>query len=246
MKNYQFKSFTRTSLIAFGLSLLGAPAFAFDLTINPPPSLTIDGMAVTEGVFTLQSAMGYSSTTNSPFSLINDPVKIDAIIGGNNSSTNLLIPDVPDDIEVLRLMGNFDPADLPDMEKPAAFFDITLFGFNDGIDDFTYFLPSMSGPVQAYQVTDLGATTALGDNINTFTSAAPIIDSDFNVIIPPGSVIGTSTGNFCGPPVVNFHGGGGGTPPPRCVPVPEPGSAMGIFALGLLGIGSMLKRQQKS
>ncbi|NEP82430.1 MAG: PEP-CTERM sorting domain-containing protein [Okeania sp. SIO3B3] len=244
MKNYQFKSFTRTSLIAFGLSLLGAPAFAFDLTINPPPSLTIDGMAITEGVFTLQSAMGYSSTTNSPFSLLNDPpVKIDAIIDGNNSPANLLISDVPDDIEVLRLMGNFDASD-PD--KPAAFFDITLFGFNDGIDDFTYFLPRMSGPVQAYQVTDLGPTTALGDNINTFTSTAPIIDPDFTVTIPPGSVIGTSTGNFCGPPVVNFHGGGGGTPPPRCVPVPEPGSAMGIFALGLLGIGSMLKRQNKS
>ncbi|NEQ76058.1 MAG: PEP-CTERM sorting domain-containing protein [Okeania sp. SIO2C9] len=243
MKNYKFKSFTRTSLIAFGLSLLGAPAFAFDLTINPPPSLTIDGMAITEGVFTLESAMGYSSTTNSPFSLLNAPVNINATIGGNNSPTNPLIPNVPDDIEVLRLMGNFDASN-PD--KQPAPFDITLFNFNPGTDDFTYFLPSMSGQLQVYQVTDLGATTALGDNINTFTSAAPIIDSDFNVIIPPGSVIGTSTGNFCGPPVVNFHGGGGGTPPPRCVPVPEPGSAMGIFALGLLGIGSMLKRQQKS
>lgn len=201
-------------------------------------------MDITAGVFTLESAIGYSPTLNGD-PLINDIVQINATIDENNSPINLLIADVPDDIEVLRLMGNFDASN-PD--KPPAPFDITLFGFNPGIDDFTYFLPSMSGPLQVYQVTDLGPTTALGDNKNIFTSAAPTIVANtgggFTVI--PNNPIGMSTGNFCGPPAVSFHGGAGGTPPPRCVPVPEPGSAMGIFALGLLGIGSMLKRQQKS
>ncbi|MGB3512869.1 MAG: hypothetical protein WBA93_27380 [Microcoleaceae cyanobacterium] len=243
MKNYQFKSFTRTSLIVFGLSLLGAPAFAFDLTINPPTSLTIDGMAVSEGVFTLQSAIGYSPTLNGD-PLINNPVQINAMINGSGLPTNLLIADVPDDIDVLRLMGNFDASE-PD--KPAAFFDITLFGFNDGVDDFTYFLPSASGPLQVYQVTDLGATTALGDNKNIFTSAAPtiMVNSSGGFTVTPNNPIGMSRGNSCPPPVVNPHGGGGGTPPAPCS-VPEPGSAMSIFALGLTGIGSMLKRKLKS
>ncbi|NEO55719.1 MAG: PEP-CTERM sorting domain-containing protein [Okeania sp. SIO3B5] len=199
-------------------------------------------MLVTEGVFTLQSAVGYSSTLNGD-SLIGAPVSFDAMLDGSGLPAHILIEDVPDDIEVLRLIGNFDATN-PD--KPAALFDITLFGFNNGIDDFTYFLPPESGPLEVYQVTDLGATTAIGDNKNIFASAAPIIGSDFTVIIPDDSVIGMSRGNFCPPPVVNPHGGGGATPPDECISVPEPGSAIGIFALGLLGIGSMLKRQQKS
>ncbi|MEM1169728.1 MAG: PEP-CTERM sorting domain-containing protein [Cyanobacteria bacterium P01_H01_bin.35] len=254
MKNYWFKSFTRSSVIAFGLSLLGAPAFAFDLTINPPPSLSIDDPndsipfgdprnSITEGVFTLESAMGYSSTSDTPFFLPGAPVSKDAEIG--SQGTKFLIPDVPDDIEVLRLMGNFDASE-PD--RAPALFDITLFGFNPGIDDFTYFLPSMTGQPLVYQVTDLGPTTALGDNKNIFTSSAPTIIADSNGRwrVTPNNPIGMSRGNFCPPPVVHPHGGGGGTPPPPCVSVPEPGSAIGIFALGFLGIGSMLKRKLNS
>lgn len=245
MKNYQFKTVTSSSFIAIVLSLLGMPALAFNLTINPPPSLTIDGMDISEGVFTLESAIGYSPTLNGD-SLINSPVSIMAMINGNGEPTNLLIADVPDDIEVLQLTGNFNAGN-PD--KPPALFDITLFGFNDGIDDFTYFLPTMTGQPQVFQVTDLGSTTALNDNINTFSSAAPTITADSNGVftVASNSTIGTSNGNNCPPPVVNVnaHGGGGGIAPQPCV-VPEPGSALSLLALASLGTISMVKRGKKS
>lgn len=70
MKTHDFKFLTATSIIGLTFTFLSSPAFGFDLTINPPPSLTIDNMPISEGVFDLTNVMEFFIDTNNQIDMV--------------------------------------------------------------------------------------------------------------------------------------------------------------------------------
>ncbi|NES99142.1 MAG: hypothetical protein F6K61_00920 [Sphaerospermopsis sp. SIO1G1] len=221
-----------TGLVATSFSIFGGSASA-QLSITPPPELYLDGQYIQTGNFTLTEVTGFSSN-NTEIDLTalleNNPKS--AIIGGNKTTT--FLDSIPSELVSLNLVGFFDATD-PDLQP--ANFDITLNNLpGDGsTGDFTYFLPLTTGPLQVRQITDLGSSTLLDDNINTF------------VTIISGDNIGRARGNSCGGPAitsrVQFHGGGGGSAPSRCVRVPENTSPQSLIFLAMLGAGFGLKKK---
>jgi hypothetical protein len=258
MKNYILKTLAGSSILAVALCANSSSALAFNLTINPPPSLWLDGMNIESGTFNLTNAWGYDAN-GTPIAIPGTPVSHAATIG--STDTHTLLTGIDDSYQALRLEGYFD-AIVPD--KDLARFDILLTGINgNGTGDFTYFLPSTTngGNLVIYQTTDLGADTtsdnSLADNMNVFSTAAPIISVVNGVVVatpPPQSIVTSSRGNFCAPapsqlnlPSPKFHGGGGGTPPGDCVPVPEPLTMLGsAVALGFGGLFQRKKYQNKN
>ncbi len=244
MKTSHWKLMTGTSILGVTFTLLSSPAWGFDLTINPPPTLTLDGLSIREGQFNLTEATGFFLDTTGTVvseSLITAPVSIDAVIGSSGAARTL-ISDIEDDkFEVINFAGFFDPID-PDL--PEANFNITLTNLpSSTTGDFTYFLPVLTSQ-SIFQLTDLGATTSLSDNINTFSTAIPEFSPiGSGTVVPGGTILTRSTGNNCASPIANFHGGGGGNPPPPCVVVPESSATLSILVIGLVGTGLILKRK---
>lgn len=249
MNTNNYKFLIGASIIGLTITLVSSPAWGFDLTINPPLRLTLDGLSIDTGQFNLTGATGFfiDNTGNlASENLTPLPSPTNAIIG-NSSTTRTLIPGIEDNkYQALNLIGFFDATN-PDL-NPANF-DITLTNLpSNTTGDFTYFLPAQTGALSIFQLTDLGTSTDLNDNVNTFASVKPTLSVVNNNIVanqlPTGSVIGSSTGNNCAPPNVKFHGGGGGTPPANCVSVPESSTVFSLLTMGLMGAGLIVKRHQ--
>ncbi|MDJ0659049.1 MAG: hypothetical protein QNJ42_06105 [Crocosphaera sp.] len=219
------------SLVATSFSIFGESVSA-QLSITPPPDLTLDGIEIDFGIFQLEEVTGFDVVGNPTdlTSLLENNPKF-AEIGG--TETTVFLDTIPTDLVSLNLVGFFDATD-PDL--PPANFDITLNNLpGDGsTGDFTYFLPVTTGPLQVRQITDLGDSSSLDDNLNTFVSVS-------------GPVIGSARGNFCGgqavTSTVSFHGGGGGSVPAPCQPVPEHTSSLSLIFLAILGGGVGLKKK---
>lgn len=245
-----------SSIFTLVFASITIPASAFDLTINPPRSLTIDGMSISEGQFTLTDLTGFFVDTGETISAPQDLTSffeqnpVNAQINGTGLPTSTLASGIPDNIQVLQMTGNFDATN-PD--KDPVNFDITLYNImgSDGTGDFTYGLASTSTQDLQYQLTDLGTSQGLSDNTNYALSFALDVPSDFTVIdgrivpniqLPPP--VQTQPSGCFATSNINAHGGGGGTPPARCTPIPEPASILGLLAVGGLGLG--LKRKKQS
>lgn len=239
------KCLERASFFGLLFSLISSPAYAFNVTINPPPNLTLDNQSINTGIFTLTGATGYSVFNGGIVSeeLLSSPIEKPATIGSTDTKT--LLTGVSNDIQAINLTGFFDPTD-PDTADTAKF-DIILTKIMGETGDYTFFLPSTTGPLSIYQYTDLGATTDLSDNINLFSSSKATLSIDQNgkIIGTPVGIIGMTQGNSCPTIPVNPHGGGGGTQPLDCVQVPESSSTLSLLALGSLGAVSTLKRKLK-
>ena len=153
-----------------------AGAQTFDLTIAPPPTLTLNGQTVSQGLFTLEGATVFSDpggvlTSNQLLDPADpaDDVSIVGVIG--SGSINFLIS-VPDDTEVIRVQGNFTGT-IPSL--PAFAFDATVGTSSiDGPTEYIWFLPQSSSQALQYQVTDLNGPT-LGDNTDLFSPAPPVL-----------------------------------------------------------------------
>jgi hypothetical protein len=263
------KTLQLAPIVALGLSSIAVPAWGFDLLFNPPPELTLGGISINEGVFTLTEVTALAAFDDTLLSTENlagpDGIAVPVTIGDTETITLLSIPDfisgvtgppeAPIDfiepVQALRLVGFADPVD-PDL--PPANFHIGLTGINNpaelGTGDFTYFLPSTVGPGQPplFQITDLGATPFLGDNVNTFSTGEPTIVVSGGVIsrIAGGVPLGSSQGNNCPPPAATPHAGGGGAPPAPCVTVPEPTAGLSLLVLGTLGVSLSSLNRKKS
>ncbi|NET41681.1 MAG: PEP-CTERM sorting domain-containing protein [Okeania sp. SIO2B3] len=179
------------------------------------------------------------------------PVVHDATIGDN--SAHLLLDDVPDDIEVLKLSGFFNATN-PD--KPNAHFNIIVAGIEPGgPGEFTFFLPT-STDIAANVIIDVADTKALADNKNYFVDGGgfdwmpEVITNDL-----PQAGEGVTIGDwFIGigsnqtllDPTMGFN-----VPNAMFQPhgtqttIPEPSSTIGLLALTTLGLGSALKRKIK-
>lgn len=164
--------------LALGYSLTPSVAGSVPLSITPPPSLTLDGLPIVSGTFTLTGATAFSD----PGAVITETILLDQGDGGDDvaiaatiggTSPHFLV-DVPLATEVLRLEGFFS-ATTPFV--PDAVFDIIVGVTQDvSTDAFTYFLPQVTSTF-FYQTTDLGLDpTSTLDNSNFFsTGAEPVI-----------------------------------------------------------------------
>ena len=249
-------SFTFSVIAMAAFSAWSSPAWGLDVTINPPPSLTLDGIMVETGTFNLTGATGLSVAGSSivPTQILNqaddfDDVIIDAIIG--DLGTQILLTELDHGFQGIRLQGFFDAITPQDL-SPAEF-DITLLGLTgDGTGDFTYFLPVNTGPISIFQVTNVGSSSGLSDNTNWFLNSAPnLVVIGGNITPLETSLVGDSVGNFCPAPSigVTFHGSGGGVSPTPCVvgngeKVPEPLTIFGTLAA--FGVGAAVKRRSLS
>jgi len=148
----------------------------FDLTITPPPTLTLNGQSITQGQFTLAGATAYSDPAGIlTTTMLLDPgdpgddVSITGVIG--SGSINFLIS-VPEATELIRVQGNFKPT-VPNL--PAHAFDATIGTVSvGGPTEYIWYLPQTSTQTLQFQVTDLGGPT-LVDNIDLFSPAPPVV-----------------------------------------------------------------------
>ncbi len=254
MKNSALKTLTSASILSIAVAGISLPAWSFQLNIQPPDELNLDGMDILEGQFNLESATGYSFNNPNGVQFINQPVVHDATIG--DTSVHVLFDDVPDDIEVLKLSGFFNATN-PD--KPNAHFNIIVAGIQpDGPGEFTYYLPTMTN-MASNLIIDVAATKALEDNKNYFVD-----NGDFDwmpeVITnqPNQSGEGVTVGEwFIGLGNERIAGSTMGEDPfivngivwdqphGTNTTIPEPSSTLGLLALTTLGLGSALKRKIK-
>ncbi|MBT5459136.1 MAG: hypothetical protein HOK82_21260, partial [Rhodospirillaceae bacterium] len=109
------------------------------ISILPPPTLTLDSLVISEGVFSITSGTQYlTNGTSSSITLLQNTHN--ATIGGTEPSAPLF--EFNNTAQALQFVGNFD-ASSPDL--PAANFQITL-GVSPGLSSmalqslFTFFL----------------------------------------------------------------------------------------------------------
>lgn len=255
MKNSALKTLTSASILSIAVTGISLPAWSFQLNIQPPPHLNLDGMDISNGQFNLESATGYSFSDPNGIKLLDPlldpPVVHNATIG--DTSAHLLLDDVPDDIEVLKLSGFFDATN-PD--KPKAHFNIIVAGIEPGgPGEYTYFLPT-STDIAANVIIDVADTKALADNKNYFVdgggfdwmpeiitnkpnqSGEGVTIGDWFIGIGSNqTLLGPSMGEDVPNPMFQAHG--------TQRNIPEPSSTIGLLALTTLGLGSALKRKIK-
>ncbi|GGA26936.1 PEP-CTERM sorting domain-containing protein [Okeania sp. KiyG1] len=257
MKNSGLKTLTSASILSIAVAGISLPAWSFQLNIQPPEELELDGMDILQGQFNLTGATGYSFDNPDGMQFINSeqPVVHDAIIG--DTSVHVLFDDVPDDIEVLKLSGFFNATN-PD--KPNAHFNIIVAGIEPGgPGEFTYYLPTMTNMASNY-IIDVGPTKALGDNTNYFVDGGgldwmpEVITNEPNQSGEGVTVgewfIGLSSnesivGSTMGADPFIFNGLVWDQPHGTQRNIPEPSSTIGLLALTTLGLGSALKRKIK-
>ncbi len=251
MKNSALKTLTTASILSIAVAGISLPAWSFQLNIQPPKHLNLDGMDILEGQFNLESATGYSFSNPNGVEFLNQPVVHDATIG--DTSAHFLLDDVPDDIEVLKLSGFFNATN-PD--KPNANFNIIVAGIQpDGPGEYTYFLPTNTD-IAANVIIDVADTKALEDNKNYFVTGGgfdwmpEVITNEPNQSGEGVTIgdwfIGIGSNETLLPPSM-----GQGVPNPMFqkhgtnTTIPEPSSTIGLLALTTLGLGSALKRKIK-
>jgi hypothetical protein len=142
------------------------PGFPITVTIQPPPELTLDGQQVSAGQFTITRIRAFDGALNPTWIPAPDP--IDATIG--STSPHFLF-EAPAGTRVLSIEGFFD-ASVPDL--PPANFNFTLATIRDGATlELTVFLPTDTDEF-AFQLTDLGTSGDLSDNVDRFVAASPV------------------------------------------------------------------------
>lgn len=234
---------TISSLVATFASI-SAPALAFSIRFTPPPFLVLDGQQINEGIFNVTSAEAFFSEDDNieTISIIppQDEFSQSFIIGSVDSE---ILFEAPDNTEVLRMSGFFEPTD---PELPNANFDILVGEFAPIIpSDFTVFLPVLTN-TSSFQITDLGLDSSLNDNTDVFSDTEPVLtmletDPDLNGL----TVIELNNGVnqwFVGytPSSVQMADHGTAT----AVSVPEPSIIFGVLSISGLSLG--LKRKKQS
>ncbi len=158
-------------------------------SIQPPTSLSLDVDrdgdldTVRQGTFNVTEATAYyeaedgkSITSEAIIDSIVPTVSISSTIGGLNPIT---LFEYPEETEVLRVVGFFDPITVDGRTgnggtEDIARFDILVGEYSQGIDESTIYLPK-SDEFAGYQITDLGVSKAIFDNNNFFGNSRPIL-----------------------------------------------------------------------
>jgi len=228
------------------------PGGFIPVSITPPTELTLNGLDINAGFFTIEEIMVFDIDLNATNIPVPDPIL--AQIGGTDPH---FLFNAPDGTKVINIAGFFDPQD-PDLD-PARF-NYTLGSIKDDVSNlgFTAFLPSDTDTF-AFQWTDLGATDSLGDNINLFSSTNPkdslnlqggdlSFDNGMDrVIFAMPDLIGDGSAGVAGQIAhgtirggnTDGGGGGGGGGGGNNSAVPEPITAtLGLMGLGVLGIAT--------
>lgn len=249
MKNWKILPFASLTFAAITF-----PSLGFDLTINPPVSLTIDGLPISQGQFNLTGLIGFMPNGNLVDETIildpaisSDDVIINATINGSGLPKNILQSGLNNDFQALNIIGFFDGTN-PD--TPPVDFGITVFGMQgEGPGEFTYGLGQTSTQSLVWQVTDVGDTNSTGDNNNGWYNLPPILDVVDSEVVPIFSQppIDSSNGVACSSLAgINAHGQQvlGSLPslpaPSSCTQqIPESSNVFGLLFLALLGCGQL-------
>jgi len=237
MKMNSIKTIKGASLLGVALSLIGSPAWGFDLTLQAPSTLTIDSQSINTGDFNLTGATGFfaqTPTTIGTTTILDqgnagDDVVINATIGG--TVTHVLLSDLNNDFQALELIGFFD-ATSPNLS--AANFNITVFRTPSG-NAFTYYLPATTSQALIYQITNLQTNT------NFFSDGPPVLsimDSTISITSGGNLIESTSGGQPATVANMNPHGTGRA----GVAVAPEPVSTLFGSAIAL-GFGGLLKRE---
>lgn len=240
-------SFLGYALPTLAIPLIGSPVWGFTITMEPPPTLSLDGINITTGTFHVNSATGFFiDGTNSLVSetIVNTPISFAATIG-SNTSHDLFQAD--DKFLAIQYEGFFDP------DHPDAFnrdYHLTVGAFNGGNNpDWTVFLPVNAGE-SAYQVTNLSEPFTTNPTQETFTDDLPMLFASQQDALNAGKTIIDELTNLNNPggksiwvgynqiSLTQFkpHGTGASTP--------EPSTILG--SITVLGLGVLLKNKKKS
>ena len=219
------------------------------ISITPPGELTLNGLDINEGFFTIEEIMVFDIDLNA--TNIDAPDPILAQIGSTDPH---FLFNAPDGTKVINIVGFFDPEN-PDLDP--ANFNYTIGSIKDDVSNlgFTAFLPSDTNDF-AFQWTDLGATDSLGDNTDLFSSTNPkdslnLISGNLSfdngmdpVIFASPDLIGDGSAGAAGQiEHGTIRGGNDPGPGPGAGPGPGPGPGNGAVpepitaALGLMGLG---------
>lgn len=225
------------------LAISTSPASAFKVTMTPPGSLSLDGVNITTGVFSVNSATGFYIDNGQVVSegIVDETISFNATIGSGFAHK---LFEADNKFLAIQYEGSFAPNDNGANSRD---YHLTVGSFNGGNNpDWTVFLPSTMD--FAYQVTNLGDPTSDHNN-ETFTDDLPMLFASEQAAMDAGKLWIEELTNENNPNVqsiwvghnnnsdVPFLGHGGGS----AVPVPEPLTILGSTTA--LGIGGLLKRE---
>lgn len=160
-----------------------------NFSIQPPTSLSLDVDRdgdldlVRQGTFNVTEATayyiaedGYTINSESIIDSTVAPISVAATIGSGNQ---IDLFSYPQETEVLRVVGFFDPIAVDDRtgdggNADVARFDLLIGEYGQGIDESTIYLPKFV-PFTGYQITDLATSKAIGDNNNVFSEIRPVL-----------------------------------------------------------------------
>ncbi len=166
-------SFTSASETSVGDSDDPPIDFA-EIGIRPPDSLVLDGQTISSGELRIRSVDVSSDGAGWALALdpsADDPIVKQANIGAGEYHSLLL---VPGDTKLMRITGEFDAA-VPDL--PAAQLDMIVVGAVSQPFDLTIYLPSLTSE-SCTQVTGLGPSVALADNVDVFCADGDVDEID--------------------------------------------------------------------
>ena len=233
------KSFKHIYLLTGILSLVSLPAYASQLTtsITPPSTLILNGIPIEEGVFNITYVTSFFAEGDNLNTIevllqedATDDIAVDAIIGSN---TSIPLFDIPEETQALHIGGFFEATN-PTLIPALANFDITLDNFEiTGIpSDFTFFLPQNTDDDPVFQVTDLGTTADVSDNIDSFSTVVPTFTASDGDIVIEGII----------PSDVPITSHGGGT----VTRTPEENSMLALLGFGSLALLSIKTKTKKA
>ena len=157
--------------------------------VQPPTNLSLDVDRdgdldlVRQGTFNVTEAIAYYEAEDRK--TIHSEIIIDNTVPTVSKTTTIgtgnQIPlfDYPQETEILRVVGFFDPIAVEDRTGDGgtgdiARFDILVGEYGQGADDSTIYLPKFT-EFAGYQVTDLGFSKAIFDNNNFFADSRPVL-----------------------------------------------------------------------
>jgi len=227
--------FQRMIVLLSVLICLGAtisPAGAIGLSIVPPSSLIIDGMSISQGIFTLAGVTGIDRALNQTIVLDPNDATDDEVrnVTIGSALPVVLLPD-SDGASFPLVQSNYTfDATAPD--KPA----INANVLSAAPNQFTISLPLSSAMTGFWEIIDSGSTASFFSGAPTLSLGAPTGNVNVDLFGDSSIFANFSTGTTQ-LSVTNFQSHG------RITVVPVP-AAMWLFGSGLIGLLSIAKHKK--